>query len=344
MWKWPPNATYKASPATMRKIIKVLPWLVFTVGLAMVLTVSGDSTFYVLGFCLLVIGVSFAVILQGLRRIPAEPPQVALVTFLGGRIRRVKREGWRFFFAHPYVFGYIPIGITSIPQDFTPSEVRTPDNAELKVPISITWHPNGDDPGALIAFINSGGETGVRVILQNIVSERIRQWHRSPKEGPQTWEEAIGATDKTVEAILETILAKDVTQEEMKECRRGNGRFELPSLGIVISLLNIEQVEVVGTVKEAAEKAAKEVQEKKAESIETQTFLSLVKENEKAGFSKNEARDNIQVERGKVPKTINEHRISLDPAAAEAVKALAGSPALAAIVGKLLAKKGDKQT
>jgi regulator of protease activity HflC (stomatin/prohibitin superfamily) len=299
---------------------------------------------FTLGVGLIVIGLMLAIVLQGLRRIPADPPEVALVTFLGKRTRKVKREGWRFFFAYPYIFGYIPIGITNIPQDFTPSEVRTPDNAELKVPVSITWRPNGDKPEALITFIDNGMESGVKAILQNIVSERIRQWHRSPKEGPQTWEEAMGATDKTVEAILGTILARDVTQEEMKECRRGNGQFELPSLGIIISRLNIEQIEVIGTVKEAAEKAAKEEQEKKAESIEIKTFLELVKENEKAGFSKSEARDNVQVERGKVPKTINEHRISFDPAAIEAIKELANPSALTAIAEKLLAKKGDKQT
>jgi hypothetical protein len=146
-----------------------------------------------------------------------------------------------------------------------------------------------------------------------------------------------------VESILETILTRDVEDHEMKECRRGNGKFELPSLGIVISRLNVGQVEVTGAVKEAAEKAAKETQESKAEDIETKNFLSLVAQHEKAGFTKSEARDNVQTERGKVPKTISEHRISIDPLAAKAIKTLAKSPMVAAAVVALTAKKEDKQ-
>lgn len=264
------------------------------------------------------------VILQGIRRIPAEPPQVALVTLFGKRIGRVKKEGWRFFFAYPYIFGYIPIGITKVNQDFAPEEVRTPDNADIKVPVHITWNPDGDDPEFLITFLNSGEEAGVKNILQDIVSERVRQWAYSTGEGPKTWEEAQGATNQAVEAILETILTRDVTDDEMKECRRGNGKFKLPSLGIVISRLNIGQIEVTGAVKEAAEKTAKEVQEKKAETVEQEHGIGRIEKLMAKGWSRKEAIEFFQSERGKVPKTIVEHQVTTNTETGEVLKSLGG--------------------
>ncbi len=302
--------------------------------------------FQIIGILLIAIGVVLMVILQGLRRIPANPPQVALVTFFGERIQRVKKEGWRFFFCYPYIFGYIPVGITKVNQDFTPQEVRTPDKADIKVSVQTTWNPDGDDPEFLIAFLNSGGENGVNNIIQDIISERVRQWAYSSKEGPQTWEEAQGATDKAVEAILETILTTDVTEDEMKKCRSGNGKFKLPSLGIVISRLNIGQIEVTGAVKEAADKTAKETQEKKAETVELDHVKDKIQAFINMGYSKEQALEIVQTERGKVPKTIAEHQITTNTGTGEIVSGLVGllTKGLAdKSPGQSRTKEGDEQ-
>jgi regulator of protease activity HflC (stomatin/prohibitin superfamily) len=269
---------------------------------------------------MIISGLTLLIILQGIRKIPADPPQVALVTFLGKRIKRVKREGWRFFFGYPYIFSYIPISIQKVNQDFVPQETRTPDNAEIKVPISITWQPNYQKPKDLINFIDSGGSEGVKNILQDIVSERIRQWARSLKEGPQTWEEAQASSAEATQVILETIIGDQVTAEGMDECRRGNGRFYLHSLGIVINRLNVGQIDSLGAVKEAAEKAAKEEQERKAEIIELEHVKKRIELFTEMGYSKEKALEIVQTERGKITKTIAENQFSLPPETREMIK------------------------
>ena len=285
----------------------------------------------IIALALIVIGIVGAIIYYGLVKIPASPPEVALVTFLGERIHRVKKEGWRFFFGYPYIFSYIPIEVTKLNQEFIPNEVRTPDNAEIKVPVSITWQPQSLNPEALIIYINTGGQKGVENILQSIVSERIRQWARSLEEGPQSWEEAQAAGEKAVEVILEAILGRDVTDEEMKECRRGTACLNLQSLGIIINRLNVGQIEVLGTIAEAAEKAAKETQEKKAEIVELDHVKERVKIFTNAGFTPERALEIVQTERGKVSKTISEHKISISTEVGETLKEIV--PAFLSLAG-----------
>ena len=70
--------------------------------------------FQIIGILLIAIGVVLMVILQGLRRIPANPPQVALVTFFGERIQRVKKEGWRFSSATPTSSVISPSGLPKL--------------------------------------------------------------------------------------------------------------------------------------------------------------------------------------------------------------------------------------
>lgn len=294
----------------------------------------------IVGLLLIAIGVVLMIVLQGLRRIPADPPQVALVTFLGKRTNRVKKEGWRFFFGHPHIFSYVPIEITRVNQDFTSQKVRTPDNAEVEVLVSITWYPDGDDPKALIAYINSGWETGTKNILQGIVSERIRQWARSLEKCPKTWEEAQASKDEVVEVILETILTRNVLEDELKECRRGNGNFKFPSLGIVISRLNVSQIEIMGVVKEAAEKEAKATQQKRAEIIELEHVKQRIQTFIEMGYSKEQALEIVQTERGKVSKRISETKVNISPETREMIKEVL--PPLAGSLEDLIGKNEDK--
>lgn len=293
-----------------------------------------------IGLLLIVIGVLGAVIFQGLRRIPADPPQVALVTFLGRRTDRIKKEGWRFFFGCPHVFGYVPVEITKVNQDFPPQKVRTPDNAEVKVLVSITWHPDGEDPKAIINYINNGWEAGIKNILQGIVSERIRQWARSLEKCPKNWEEAQSSKDEVVETILETILTRDVFEDELRECRRGNGNFKFPSLGIVISRLNVGQIEIMGLVKEVAEKEAKVAQQKRAEIIELEHVKQRIQSFIDMGYSKEQALEIVQTERTKVSKHISETKINISPETREMIRDML--PPLAGSLEGLIKKDEDK--
>lgn len=178
-----------------------------------------ENSFVIGALIFFLVGAFF---LQGLRRIEANPPHVALVTIFGERNARYKREGWRFFPIYPYWYGFVEINVFKVNQDLEEQIVRTPDRAELGIPISITWTPDYEgipDPknpekflkkGAeqLITFLNSRGETGVRTILQDIVRERLREWAFSNIEGPQNWQEAMGAQEEAVEVLLKAILGE----------------------------------------------------------------------------------------------------------------------------------------
>ena len=129
-----------------------------------------------LGLTLIFLGLAGALILQGLRKIPANPPHKAVCTLIGERTGRVKNEGWRFFFIYPLLNGYIPINVTKINQDLKPEDVRTAeDMAEIEVGISLTWKPDdGADNGKtrLIKYLNSGAESGVKTSFRMLLMKR----------------------------------------------------------------------------------------------------------------------------------------------------------------------------
>jgi len=47
------------------------------------------------------------ILLQGLRRIPADPPTLGIKTRFGKRTGGKAMEGWNFFLFYPFVTGYI---------------------------------------------------------------------------------------------------------------------------------------------------------------------------------------------------------------------------------------------
>lgn len=161
-------------------------------------------------------------ILQGLRKIPADPPHVADVTFLGKRLNWVKGEGWKFFFLYPWVIGFIPISVKKVNQnlDQPAQKVRTPDNAESEVSVFLTWTPDSstkpeplepeEKRPPIINFIDYGKHEGVAGILKDIVQERIREWARASDEGPKTWEQLMESEEEATNLILKAIVGKAI--------------------------------------------------------------------------------------------------------------------------------------
>ncbi len=122
-------------------------------------------------------------------------------------ITQTKDEGWRLFLFFPYWHGFILVNVTKKNQDLPIQIVRTPDMAELEIPVSLTWTPLA---AHLVEYLNAGGENGVKTILEDIVRERLREWAIVGDEGPQNWEEAMKAR---VEAA--SILTKAIVGEEL---------------------------------------------------------------------------------------------------------------------------------
>gem|GEM_PF-4997268 len=299
---------------------------------------------------------------------------IGIIAIFGQRIRKFKKngivrrlfneskgEGLTFFI--PGVYNAMPINVTKKNKDINPISIKTPDLADLKVPISVTWAPDGDN---LFEYLESGEEKGVWKILEQIVIERVRGWAMNTHEGPATFQQALAAREEATEVLFKAVAGKELkevsskvptpilfkyfnepqippTKEEMeswhkdwakveqilrnedkaliekeirirreqvKEIQRGNGNQTIESLGIILKRLNIGDI----TLKEgsqleaAAEKEVKEKREQAAEEVELEHVGKRIEilMNEPYNFTKEQARDIVQVEREKVTKQIKD--------------------------------------
>ncbi len=229
----------------------------------------------VVGLFVFLIGGFF---LQGLRKIPAQPPHKGILIIFGKRVPKIKNEGWRFFPLYPWGYGFIPINVTKVNQDLEPEDVRTPDLAELSVPISLTWTPDKEDADNLMEFLNSGGTEGVKEILDDMVAERVRIWAIAADEGAQKLQDAIKAQDLAVKILIEHIAGESLTDDAIRKIRQGNGLQAIPSLGIVLNRLNVKQIKPKGDLAKAAELEVKEEQERRGELYEVETDLRKAKQ------------------------------------------------------------------
>ncbi len=275
-------------------------------------------TFYlILALVVFLVG---AFLIQGLVQIQAEPPHKGLVTFLGKRKEKIADEGWHFLPLYPWVYGAIFINVTKVNQDLPEEIVRTPDNAELGLKISLTWSPDKDSPQSLINFLDSGGREGVKSILHDVAVHRLRKWCYSKEDNsPQTWEDLYQIPDEMVKVLLKAISDKleweNIEEEEVDKVRSGNGQTKVPSLGIVIHRINIASPELKGELAKAAELEAKEARDRSAEIAElihvAEQMAALT--SEPNSLSREQAIEIIQTERGKVVKNIGETKISISP-------------------------------
>ncbi|MCK4918506.1 MAG: hypothetical protein KAS02_01850, partial [Candidatus Pacebacteria bacterium] len=234
--------------------------------------------------------------LFGFKYIPSDPPHVGLPTIWGKRINEVRSEGWTLLAPYfPYLYGVMLINITKKNRDFIFSNVRcivsedvtkkegeTKSNAvksggAVEVTASITWVPDKD---SLIAYTDSGGQTGVEQIIEDRMAEVIRGMGRK-----KTWEQMTFATEIMSANLILSIVGTKIKDENGKEWSFGeevteenvneataflskvlkNGLGDDHDLGIKIRRLNIKKVEPEGELKKDAEKSAREVQDKRAE-------------------------------------------------------------------------------
>jgi len=240
----------------------------------------------------LALSTGIGIFLQGLRKIPADPPHIALVTLFGERIPKLKREGWRFFLFFDFVYGHILVPVSAIDFDLPLQKFYVPVKgkkksdqgvAGLEAGISLTVLPafeeqNGRDrPDLVINFLNMGGmgfvkgmkkissedETtrGVLGILFDIVQTRLREWGISRGEGPQDYLEAMGAHGEATTVLLKAILDKslDVVQNEELFSHVYRMRFsgkKLPkALGNAWNALSVEEREKISSAVERRHEA-----------------------------------------------------------------------------------------
>ncbi len=145
-----------------------------------------------------------------IRRVPAIPPHIALLTFLGERIKKIKKEGIRIFWGYPLFYNYIPIDIETkrISLKLT---IRTQDLAQAEVPIEVEFIPSTEGE-LLINYLNRGGEEGIKKNLEDVINERFREWIFS-LEGPQSPKELMASREIAVYLLLKAIVGTEQFQE-----------------------------------------------------------------------------------------------------------------------------------
>ncbi len=152
----------------------------------------------------LIVAIAGGIYVWGWRKVPEDPPHKGQRTWLGERVDgEYVDEGWHWFFLYPWVQGFIPVAMKTIPLDVVSEKTRTPDGAESKVPVSMAFTP---DPRNLKNYLNNGGEDGVKTLIRNLTIERIREWASDEEEGPGDWKELNRSQSEAVSILAKRIL------------------------------------------------------------------------------------------------------------------------------------------
>lgn len=130
-------------------------------------------------------------------------------------------------------------------------------------------------------------------------------------------------------------------RKEVQKLRSGEGEIFLEDLGIKIERLNVGEIKVLGKVAEAADERAKEKQEMEAEQQEIGNVKERIKEliSPPFNYSKEQALEIVQTERGKVTKTITESKLNISPETRDLIKEIV--PGAASALIELFKKGGN---
>ena len=259
--------------------------------------ISTGNLLWGIGFML----AGIILLLLCLRNISAAPPYVGLITIWGEKKPEIKKEGWRIiapFF--PFWLDIILVCMEKRNKDFDPKIVRTSEQAELTIRVSITWTP---DESNLIEYVNIGGQKNVENIFDDIVEQECREYAYD-----KTWVQCLEQREEMIETLI-TVITGESNPEIIKDARRGNSKIPIPSLGIVLNRLNIGAITISPNLSAEAEKIAIEQRKRDAETIQLnhvkQRILELMKGT---SLTEYEAMEAIQTERGKITKEIKEYK------------------------------------
>ena len=178
----------------------------------------------------------------------------------------------------------------------------------------------------------AAGEEAVGILVKAILGEEIERipssvptailfkYFNQPPIPPSVKEKEIwGEKWEKVEEILARENKEEIERrirerkQIIEKCRRGNGDFLKPDLGIIINRITIKDITISEKIAEAAEQEVIEKHQREAESTEIENVKNLIRQLAEQGFSREEAREIVQAERGKVEKLIREGKLNISP-------------------------------
>lgn len=301
-------------------------WLVGYVVFVTFVSLIVAATVHVLPAVSVFLGALGLINLLGWEKIPADPPNRALLMHFGKRIPELIDEGWRFLFPGVYTLVLVPFGIWTL--KLPDQLVLTPDMATVKVPVTIIGQvdagesiPEHEQGQALILYKNAGGEEGVQEIIIVKAAKALRKWganlevNKGTVEEPDwhegIWEDAVRSGDEAAKKIAENICGHSLTPDEMSTFEGENGFLRMIDFGVRIHGVEIGEIESTGDLAEAAGQKAKERRDRMAEEIELEHIRKQVGLLEDVGFTTESATELIQTERKKVTKVIDQKQLSI---------------------------------
>lgn len=171
---------------------------------------------------LLVTCLSGVLIIQGIVTIPNKPPHIGLLTRLGKRIWKDNKtvilgEGLNWILLKGIIFDVILISKERRQKEINPQKILTPNNVDLKIPISLAWNI---DEETCDEFIKIGGDAGVDTHIASILEGRLREYSRHPEEGPQTWKEMLASEYKTLDVLAKALCQDDNNIKNRKDDKK----------------------------------------------------------------------------------------------------------------------------
>lgn len=273
---------------------------------AVVLLAIGVGTFTLtLWVTPVVVGVLLLIAGFSLRQIPAMPPSAAALTRFGSRVDDVIFRP-RYIFVLPYFEDLIIQEITPETKEMTFEKIRLLLNplseeeskkegrdqpkkesgGSASATVMLMYVPNADTGEEFGKFLNSGSRNGVNAIINGVAAGALRK-----AGAKKTFEEfSFSKSELTVELIktMTGLAPTDMSEDGLKAFLSDmlqNGEGDVHDLGIKIRRFEVIAVDPEGKLEEDAELAAREVQQRRAETrdIETENALADIYMNGSKG-------------------------------------------------------------
>lgn len=265
------------------KISQLSLWIILLLlSVILSLWLHGDKT-----LTIIVSVISIWFLTAGISEIVAKPPHRGVYALLRKRTNTEMDEGY--IFLCPILETAYPVNIQKRDYDVKPENVRTKDNTEFSMRISISWRP---DPDRLNTFLEVG-ETNIISLLDSFVQEQVRIFfYEKPDYKPSTrmvesmdvggaitiemekpylqepWEQALGMRKDVVDLLVKKLTGSKDGREGLSS---GKGLPDREGWGIRILNVYLGPMKLTGPTAQAAEQREKEVAERRAEKFEKET-------------------------------------------------------------------------
>lgn len=317
-----------------------LPWVVVVVLTLICGILSTVSPFW--GAVLL--GVPLIMLTVGFKKIPAEPPHIAVVTIWGNKIRGVKDEGYAltapyFPFLHDLIMQdnevenidhtFHTLPCNSKARDKKPVEEELHDfnmGGTVFADLSISYVIN-EDGQAAINFIDYGGHDGIKNQILDMIGQylrRIANWN--------TYRKMTSSNGEITACLIKLLTGQDAgsARHEIEQFINQMSSNPIPdthNMGIKFKKINLPRIYPEGKLAEVAEQQAVELEERRRDKEDMKTELQLydmIKEKAPE-MSQDKVRDWVQVHRGMADRIIIDGEVGPSALAALAAFGLKSS-------------------